>query len=350
MEYKCPACGGTLSFDSESQKLKCMYCDSEYELSRFENSEEMNWEISPGNQWDEDEENSMEIYSCNSCGGEIVCENTTVSTSCPYCGNPVVLKGKLSGMLKPDYVIPFKLDKNAAKQALRRHVNSKKLVPKLFKNEHHIDEIKGIYIPFWLFDANVEAGISYRGERIRTWSDSKNNYVEHSYYDIYREGTVAFDHIPVDGSEKMPDDLMESIEPFDFGEAVEFKKAYLAGYLADKYDIDANASIEAANYRVRTSTERIFRETVSGYSSVIPQGSVVNLKNGIAHYALYPVWLLNTTWQGKTYTFAMNGQSGKFVGDLPIDKKAYWRKFGLLTGIFTVIGTVLATIVDYMFI
>lgn len=350
MEYECPACGGTLAFDSESQKIKCPFCDSEYELSQFEKNDGLNWEVQPGNQWEEDEENSMEVYSCNSCGGEIVCADTTVSTSCPYCGNPVVLKGKLSGMMKPDYVIPFKLDKNAAKTALRRHVNSKKLVPALFRSENHIDEIKGIYIPFWLFNANVSANMSYRGERIRRWSDSKHNYVEHSYYDIYREGNVAFDNIPVDGSLKMPNDLMESIEPFDFGEAVEFKKSYLAGYMADKYDVDANDSIDIANNRVRTSTEDIFRDTVGGYNSVITQSSNVNLQHGSAQYALYPVWLLNTIWQGNTYTFVMNGQTGKFIGDLPIDKKAYWKKFRMMAGIFAAVGTVLAAVIDYMFV
>ncbi len=350
MEYECPACGGSLTFDSKSQKIKCPFCDSEYEISQFEENDGMNWEVRPGSQWDEGEESSMEVYSCNSCGGEIVCEDTTVSTSCPYCGNPVVLKGKLSGMLKPDYVIPFKLDKNAAKAALRRHVSSKKLVPALFKDENHIDEIKGVYIPFWLFNANVSANMNYRGERIRSWSDSKHNYVEHSYYDIYREGNVIFDNIPVDGSLKMPNDLMESIEPFDFSEAVEFKKSYLAGYMADKYDIDAKDSIDISNNRVKTSTEDIFRDTVGGYSSVIPQSSVVNLQHGSAQYALYPVWLLNTTWQGNTYTFAMNGQTGKFIGDLPMDKKAYWKKFRMMAGIFAVIGTVLAAVIDYMFV
>ena len=148
----------------------------------------------------------------------------------------------------------------------------------------------------------------------------------------------------------MPNDLMESIEPFDFSEAVEFKKSYLAGYMADKYDIDAKDSIDIANNRVKTSTEDIFRDTVGGYSSVIPQSSVVNLQHGSAQYALYPVWLLNTTWQGNTYTFAMNGQTGKFIGDLPMDKKAYWKKFRMMAGIFAVIGTVLAAVIDYMFV
>lgn len=372
MEYKCTACGGGLEFDSASQKLKCPYCNSIFELSDFQEPEEqetmgasqvpqegdssqvednMNWSLSSdGEQWDENDASNMNMYSCNSCGGEIVCDETTASTSCPYCGSPIVMKGKMSGVLKPDLIIPFKLDKKAAKEALKKHVESKKLVPALFKDENHINEIKGVYIPFWLFDAEIEAGITYAGERIRRWSDSDADYVEHDYYNIYRQGRVAFDNVPVDGSTKMPDDLMESIEPFDLSQAVEFNSAYLAGYMADKYDVDANASIENANKRIRRSTEEIFNDTVRGYVGVVQKSTNINLQNGTARYALYPVWLLNTKWEGNTYTFAMNGQTGKFVGDLPIDKNAYRSKLIKLAGIFGLIASVAAILVDYLFI
>ena len=74
----------------------------------------------------------------------------------------------------------------------------------------------------------------------------------------------------------------------------------------------------------KKSTEDLFASTVTGYSSVVTENSSIQLENGTAKYALYPVWLLNTSWDGKKYTFAMNGQTGKFVGDLPVDKKAFW--------------------------
>ena len=128
--------------------------------------------------------------------------------------------------------------------------------------------------------------------------------------------------MPVDGSSKMPDDLMESIEPYDFSDAVDFQTAYLAGYLADKYDVSAEQSVEKANARVKKSTEEVFASTVHGYETVDVEISNIRLHGGTAKYALYPVWLLNTTWNGNKYTFAMNGQTGKFVGDLPVDKAA----------------------------
>ena len=237
-------------------------------------------------------------------------------------------------MLKPDYVIPFKLDKKAAKEAYRKHLKGKILLPKTFQDENHIDEIKGVYVPFWLFDADVDAKMRYRAIRVRHWSDSNYDYTETQYYSVVREGTLGFDRVPVDGSTKMADDLMESIEPFDFSDAVDFQTAYLSGYLADRYDVDAEKSIERANERIKNSTEEVFEGTVRGYTSVIPESKNIKLSGGKAKYALYPVWLLNTTYENKKYTFAMNGQTGKFVGNLPVDKKKYWLFFTMFFAIF----------------
>lgn len=333
-EYKCPCCGGAIAFDSTLQKMKCPFCDTEFEMEALaaydselqqEQADDMTWETSAGTQWQDGETDGFKTYVCKSCGGEIVGDENTAATSCPFCGNPVVMMGQFAGALKPDYVIPFKLDKKAAKVALNRHYQGKRLLPKVFKDQNHIDEIKGIYVPFWLFDADAKASIRYKGTRVRAWSDSDYDYTETSYYSIVRGGDVGFERVPVDGSTKMADDLMESIEPFDFSGAVDFQTAYLAGYLADKYDVDAGQSIERANQRIKKSTEDTFAATVKGYTTVMPEFTNIRLQNGKAKYALYPVWLLNTTWQGHNYTFAMNGQTGKFVGDMPMDKGAFMR-------------------------
>lgn len=342
-EYKCPCCGGAIAFDSTIQKMKCPYCDTEFEtetLKSYDNelkneqADDMNWETAAGTEWQEGETQGLRSYICKSCGGEIVGDETTAATSCPFCGNPVVMMGQFSGSLRPDYVIPFKLDKKAAKQALINHYSKKRFLPKVFKDQNHIDEVKGVYVPFWLFDADADANIRYKATRVRAWSDRDYNYTETSFFSVTRGGSIGFEHVPVDGSSKMADDLMESIEPFDFSEAVDFQTAYLAGYLADKYDVDADQSIERANQRIKQSTEDAFASTVQGYASVVPESTGIRLQNGRAKYALYPVWILNTTWKGKKYTFAMNGQTGKLVGDLPLDKGAYSRwLFGLTAAI-----------------
>ena len=329
-EYKCPCCGGAIAFDSTLQKMKCPYGDTAFDMETLASydaglngeQDSMEWETSAGTQWQEGEADGLRTYVCKSCGGEIVGDENTAATSCPFCGNPVVMMGQFSGALKPDLVIPFKLDKNAAKAGLMQHLSGKRLLPKIFKDQNHIDEIKGIYVPFWLFDTDADAQVRYRTTKVRVWSDSKYDYTDTSHFLVNRRGSVSFEHIPVDGSTKMPDDLMESIEPFNFSAAVDFQTAYLAGYLADKYDVDAEQSIERANERVKRSTEEVFASTVHGYQTVVTESSNIRLHGGKAKYALYPVWILNTTWQGKKYTFAMNGQTGKFVGDLPVDKSA----------------------------
>ena len=341
-EYKCPCCDGAIAFDSAAQKMKCPYCDTEFEVSTLqsydqvlqeETPDSMQWDTAPGTQWEQGEADGLRVYQCQSCGGEIVGDENTGATACPYCGNPVVMMGQFAGALKPDYVIPFKLDKQAAIQALRRHYQGKKLLPKVFQDENHIREVKGVYVPFWLFDTDAEADIRYKATRVRAWSDSSYNYTETSHFAVSRGGSLGFRQVPVDGSTKMEDDLMESIEPYDFSQAVDFQTAYLAGYLADKYDVDAEASIQRANERIKRSTEEAFASTVVGYTTVLPEASHVELKNSQAKYALYPVWLLNTEWESKKYTFAMNGQTGKLVGDLPMDKAAYKKWLFGLTGI-----------------
>ncbi len=357
-EYKCPCCGGAISFDSAIQKMKCPYCDTEFEMDTLKaydadlatsKPDDLTWQSKPENEWDDSEADGLRTYVCNSCGGEIVGDANTAATSCPFCGNPVVMMGQLSGMLKPDIVIPFKLDKAAAKEKLLKHYEGKRLMPKVFKDENRIEEIKGIYIPFWLFDADVEAGMRFKATRVRTWSDSRYRYTETSYYSVIREGTLGFSDVPVDGSTSAADDLMESIEPFDLSAAVDFQTAYLAGYFADKYDVSAEQSIERANDRIKTSTENLFRDTVNGYSSVLTEDSNVTLSNSHAKYALFPVWLLTTRWKDQSYTFAMNGQTGKFVGNLPVDKAAAARWF---IGTFVASGAIfygLAQLINYLF-
>lgn len=345
-DFKCPCCDGAIEFDSGSQKMKCPYCDTEFEVEtlmsykndlKSETGDDMKWDQEPGEQWQEDETTGLRTYICESCGGEIVGDESLAATSCPFCDNPVVMTGQFAGDLKPDLVIPFKLDKKAAKDALKKHYQGKKLLPKIFKDENHLDEIKGVYVPFWLFQADAKANIRYKATRVRSWSDSEYNYVETYHYHVSREGTLGFNAVPVDGSSKLADDLMESIEPFDLGDAVEFNAAYLAGYMADRYDVDAQQSIGRANERIKKSTADAFTATAMGYTTIVPVSTGIQLQNSRARYALFPVWLLNTTWNGKKYTFAMNGQTGKMVGNLPMDKAAYVRWLLGLTGIATAV-------------
>ena len=340
-DFKCPCCDGAIEFDSTVQKMKCPYCDSEFDMETLQQynaeleaqpQDNMTWDTAAGSQWQYGETENLRVYTCQSCGGQIVADETTGATHCPFCGNPVIMTAQFTGDLKPDLVIPFKLDKKAAMAALANHYKGKVLLPKVFKDENCIKEVKGLYVPVWLFDTDADAHLRYRATRTRAWSDSQYNYLETQYYSVVRAGGIGFANVPVDGSTKMDDALMESIEPYHVEEAVDFQTAYLSGYLADKYDVDASHSIERANQRIRQSTEDAFASTVIGYTTVTPTSTNIALHNGRARYALYPVWLLTTKWNDRTFTFAVNGQTGKTAGDLPMDKAAFHKWLWGLTG------------------
>ena len=353
-EYKCPACGGALAFDSGLQKMKCPYCDSVYELSSLQNvdnelntaqqaqaQDNMEWNSS-NSTWSDEEADGMRVYVCKSCGGEIVGDANTAATSCPYCGNPIVMMGQFKGDLKPDYVIPFKLNKDQAMARYNQHLSGKKFLPKVFKDQNRIKEIQGVYVPFWLFDAQAQGTASYKTTTSRTWQDSQYSYKETSYYNVQRGGRVTFNKVPVDGSKKMDDTLMQSLEPFNFNDAVPFQTAYLAGYVADKYDVTKEETIQIANERIKNTTHQYLDSTVQGSESCEPTARNTRVFGGTASYALYPVWMLSTQYNNQKYTFAMNGQTGKFVGDLPIDEGAVKGTMGLAGGITAAVVLALA--------
>ena len=327
IQLKCPCCGGTLEFDNKTQMVVCPFCDSQFtteDLKAYsddlasDKQDETAWDESRVQEYTDKEMKGMKIYSCDSCGGEIIVDETTSSTKCPYCGNNLVVSKQLSGDLRPNYVIPFKNDKETVQQDLKKFFRKKPLLPGSFSKENVIEDIKSLYVPFWIFDADVEGKVRFKGETTRTWSDSNYDYRETKYYSIIRGGGIAFDHVPVDGSSKMEDKLMESIEPYDFSQAEEFNIAYLAGIAADRYDVDKDVTFNRATQRFRDGTIQAFRDDVHGYSNVTVQDSNIQLSNTKANYALYPVWILNTKWKEKNYRFAVNGQTGKVAGDLPV--------------------------------
>lgn len=262
--YQCPACTGPLHFDGASGKLVCDFCGSSYDTAEIEamyaqkeaaaETAAQNKEAPPPDSvWSENEAAGLRSYSCPSCGAELICDETTAATSCPYCGNPTVIAGQFSGMQRPELVLPFVLDKNAAK-------------------------------------ATTMSAAQFMG-------------------------------VPVDGSTKMPNGHMDAIEPYDYRAFQPFSTAYLPGYMADKYDEDADTCQARAHSRMQNSVSSELSASITGYNSVSTLSENISIDYTAKHYALLPVWMLHTKWQGKDYLFAMNGQTGKLVGDLPVDKR-----------------------------
>lgn len=342
LEYKCPNCGGHIKFDTATQKFKCEFCDSVFTQQELaeqtekaetkaqnEKSPDISAEEAEQYGWTAEKTGTlgeMSVYSCQSCGAQITTDVNTVASKCPYCDSPVIMTGKVSGLNKPNCIIPFKLDGAAAGDALKKFCKGKIFLPRDFLSSHKISEIKGVYVPFWLFDSDIDAKINYEATRTRTWEDSEYRYTETSYFDVFRGGTIGYSDIPVDASKTMPDDYMDGIEPFDYKDMQSFDPAFFAGFMADKYDVEAKEAFPRAEKRIKNSAEDSFRRTVVGYDSVMPRSSSIRPFNSKYKYAMLPVWLLNTTYNGEKFLYAVNGQTGRVSGTLPVDKK----KIGLM--------------------
>jgi DNA-directed RNA polymerase subunit RPC12/RpoP len=337
--YKCPACTGPLKFNGEKNKLECEYCGSLFTEDEVKLSS-----AGPSKMWDEAAD-GVKAYNCPSCGAELIFDETTVATSCPYCDNPTVVPSKLEGALKPDLVIPFKLEKKAAVEALKNHYKGKKLLPDSFTEGNRVEEIKGVYVPFWLFDGRADADVRYKGIKEDRKETDDEIITTTEFYDVYRAGYMDFEKVPVDASSKMPDDHMDSIEPYDYTDLREFTTAYLPGYMAEKFDVSKEECEKRADLRFTNSVLNAMRDDVEGYDSVSEESEKVDIKRGKVNYALFPVWMLSTKWNGQNFLFAMNGQTGKLIGDLPADKGKLYKYFGITFAIALAVVALLAFVV-----
>lgn len=348
IEYKCPCCNAGLKFAGNTQQLTCAYCDNTFDIDtvrafneseRKENVEELHWEKVEHQQWSEAEQEAMRSFLCPSCGGEIITDENTAATFCPYCGNPAIMPGRLSGGLRPDAVIPFKTTRDDAKKAFLNLCKGKPLLPKFFTQEQQLEKITGLYVPFWLYDCSGELDGSYKATRIHRWSDSRYHYTKTDHFLLRRAANADFLGIPMDGSSKMDDIFMESIEPFDYGELTDFDSAFLSGFLADKYDVPSQNGEERIRQRVDRAIDELLQSSFLGYASVVPASRQLNISHSKARYVLLPVWMLNTKYKDKIYTFAMNGQTGKMTGSFPVCPKRTMAWFGGICAGVTVLVT-----------
>ena len=378
-ELSVPSCTGPLHYSAKSGKLECDYCGSSFDVAEIEAlyarkeaeaaaakqeaeaaaakqaadakaeaaqaaKDEAAEAAAASGGWDTSdlsrdwgaEADGLRVYSCPSCGAELICDQSTAATACPYCGNPAIVPGQFSGALRPDYILPFRLSKDDAVQALRAHYKGKPFLPRSFTSANHIEQIQGVYVPFWLFDGGAEGAASYRASNTNVYETGDYEITETRHYHVVRAGSLAFEKIPVDASSKMPDDHMDSIEPFDYTQLRPFSTAYLPGYLADKYDVTIDDSRDRADTRCRETLAQALRDTVTGYGACVTEREDIALRRGKVHYALLPVWMLSTKWHGQDFLFAMNGQTGKLVGDLPTDRGRFWGMFAAIAAPLTV--------------
>lgn len=339
LQYKCLNCAAGLKFDPSSQKWKCDYCFSEFTKEELDTKQEQ--EQNQKQETDEtkksadteEEQPELDVYHCNSCGAELLADETTAATFCLYCKNPTIIKSRFTGKFKPKYVIPFRLTKEQAQDLYRKWIGKKLFAPNEFKYKEEIEKITGVYAPFWLFDCRTNGTLQGQGTQVRTWIQGDYQYTQTKYYQVVRHGTAEYNKIPVDASKKLDDSLTQLIEPFNYDDLTDFSKQYMSGFMAERYDVESKEAQNTAKSRVKQYTENRLKETIDGYTTYHDTNSDISLQESKESYAMLPVYLLVNKYKGKDHLFMVNGQTGKVVGEAPISKWKQLRFAGLIFAI-----------------
>lgn len=335
--YKCQSCGSAMEFDSITQGLKCGHCGFQISVEEYERQNSKSEDGATGKESSE----KAKVYHCQSCGAELVTDEFTSATICGFCGNPSLVEDRLSGGFSPSLVIPFKIDKEAAKEIYRKWVKKGPLTPRKLASQAIIDKITGIYAPFWLYDYTATDCMEAAATRTRSERRGEYQYIYTDHFSVYRDVKADFARIPADASSKMPDDAMDKMEPFNYAELTEFKMPYLSGYFSEKYNFTAEEMENRVKERVGKYITDLARGTITGYSTVSILNNQVNTDKITDDYALFPIWMLNYRYKGKEHSFMLNGQTGKIVADRPISMNRAFAWFGiifLITFIITEIG------------
>lgn len=319
--YKCPSCGAGIEYKPALKKFKCDFCLSEYtekEINELNLNKEETYKK-------DDKHIELKSYECNSCGAKVVTDDTTTATFCYYCHNPVIISQRLKGDFQPNKLIPFSVDKDNAKNKFLNWAKSKKFVPKEFYSQSQLEKITGIYLPYWWADCQVNIDYVGEGRNIRVWRSGGREYTETKKYEIVRKGEMDIKNIGELAFTKIDETLLDGIGPYIEDEAERFSMAYLSGFFAEQYNIEKEKIAPKVEERVDKYSKSLISETISGFNMVNERRNDVNVKYKGWSYTLLPAWILTYLYKGKTYVYAVNGQTGKSFGELPFDKGKAFR-------------------------
>ncbi|MBE6758500.1 MAG: TFIIB-type zinc ribbon-containing protein [Ruminococcaceae bacterium] len=337
LSYKCPSCGGGMKFHP-GKGFKCEYCLSVFtqeQLDAVNVAEADTVQTDPipqGSQSDQtagaaaqpesESEQSGEavIYSCPNCGAEVITDATTAATSCHYCHNPVVLSGKLSGEYKPDVVIPFVLTKEQAAEQFRKHCQGRFFLPRNFYSEEQIQNLYGVYYPYWIVDSEVSGSYTAKGEVERVTRQGDDRIIHVTVYDVERDGDLSLRDMTGSAIKNKESEILDYILPFELGKAQPFSMTYLSGFRAEKRNLEKKDLQPQIEETKKDLTLQLLRQDVGGYSRLFSEAVHLNTNGEQWRYALLPVWVVTYCFGEKIFMYGVNGQTGKAFGELPVNR------------------------------
>ena len=295
----------------------CEYCRSTFSLLDLKKNKEKNNKTDILTK-EFDKLQDMEGYHCNNCGAEIVTNNSTASTKCIYCKSNAIIKNRLTGIYKPESIILFNQTKDDAIKAFKKLCKGRLLIPHDFNNINNIQEMEGLYVPFWLYSCENECYLKANCTKVRTWISGNYRYAKTSHYLVQRAAKLSFQNIPNDGAKRFDNKIMNAIEPFDYNKLKSFETSYLAGFSSEKYDVFSTDAYKYAKQRIEEDSKNYLKNKINGYESVLIKENTNQINVNEIKYVFLPVWVLNIKYKDKIYHFAMNGESGKMIGEIPV--------------------------------
>lgn len=336
--YKCPNCEAGLLFDAAEQMFNCEFCLSKFTKSEIDDTDSARIAAEKAKENDEFRAGILE-YICRNCGAEVIAEKNTAADFCYYCHNPIVLTDKVSGEYKPSKIIPFKFDKDEAKNTFFRFAKKKWFVPRNYFSEDNVEKITGVYYPFWVTDADTDSEMRAIGKNVRTWRSGDYRYTETTTYGVYRRGDIHFEDITTSAISTEDKKMLEGILPYPVEDYQDFSMPYLQGYLAKKRDIDRKLLSSEVKERMNSYAQTLLSRTAH-YDSLSVNHIDVGILKSHWEYSLMPIWILTykkehkrNKSKDKTYVYAMNGSTGKVYGELPVSiPKLALAALGSFTG------------------
>lgn len=316
MASYCPNCSGNLLFSPSRQAMYCRMCGGTFKPEDVGESDRASVTY------------DCNIYSCPSCGGTIAVTGTEVSTSCVYCGNATVIFDRVSKQQRPEGIIPFKLTREKAVEIVRKQMKGSPFIPEEIRNVKE-EDIKGIYIPYWLASAK-----SYDCMILR--SQVKHGKNSSTYY-YGRAAFIDAINMPVEAVSSINDKFSKRIEPFDLNDLVDFDEDYLMGFYSNTPDLTREELQQTVDNKIHKKLADYFCQTLPGTRPDVSQAMhwTKMCDNEIMMFC--PCWFYTFVYKKKTYTFMVNGQNGKVAGTLPWNKGPIVKKGLLLASIITLL-------------
>lgn len=297
MIFKCKNCGGNSVYSPKTGKMYCPHCESDDSQEKLAGAG---------------------LSQCVNCGAPLEVSEFTSAMKCPNCGSYHIFEERIEGEYTPHLILPFQISKEQAVESLRKEFGRRVFTPSTFLSHASIERMEGAYVPFFLYGFHADASYRAKGTKVRSWTSGDTKYTETSYYDIEREMDAEFERIPVDASLRMENNTMDLLEPYNYKALLEFQDKYMSGFEAEIYSESADALQMRAESKAKSDSHALIRDSVTGYATVTQETEQINLHRKSCEYALLPVWIYDFQYQGETYRFHVNGQTGKIIGKTPV--------------------------------